>query len=187
LWLLARNGALDARAHSKDSDGLQLPHSTLPLLLTLELLCLDRAVLRSFLDRFEQRAYGTLDDLIQLRREIFDNLEEYYGTLAKTHGYTAESIKRGESLFGIDDLFEAVVDRLEGLTFEITTRSQQSVNRLGLWLTISFGAIETGFVATSIATWYYTNNLIAVLGWTVGVTLAMALAIAGLLRWKMKP
>ena len=55
-----------------------------------------------------------------LRRAIFDGLEEYYGTLAKTHGYTAEATARGESLFGIDDLFEAVVDRLEALTFEIT-------------------------------------------------------------------
>jgi hypothetical protein len=189
LWLLARNGAIAVNAHSNDTGESQLPTDTLPLLLTLEVLCLDRAVLRSFLDRFAQQAYGTVDDLIQLRREIFDNLEEYYGTLAKTHSYTADSIARGEILFGIDDLFEAVVDRLEALTFEITTRNQQSVNRLGLWLTTSFGAIETGFVAAGIATWYYanTNNLIAVLGWTVGVTLATALAIASFLRWKIKP
>jgi len=189
LWLLARNGAIAVNAHSDDTAGSQLPRATLPLLLTLEVLCLDRAVLRSFLDRFAQGSYGTVDDLIKLRREIFDNLEEYYGTLAKTHSYTADSIARGETLYGIDDLFEAVVDRLEALTFEITTRNQQSVNRLGLWLTTSFGAIETGFVAASIATWYYanTNNLIAVLGWTVGVTFATALAIASFLQWKMNP
>ena len=187
LWLLARNGAIDVNAHSNDTEESQLPRDTLPLLLTLEVLCLDRAVLRSFLDLFAQRAYGTVDDLIQLRRKIFDDLEEYYGTLAKTHSYTADSIARGETLFGIDDLFEAVVDRLEALTFEITTRNQQSVNRLGLWLTTSFGAIETGFVAASIATWYYASNLFAVLGWTVGVTFATALAIASFLRWKMKP
>lgn len=187
MWLLARNGAIDVNAHSNETGESQLPRDTLPLLLTLEVLCLDRAVLRSFLDRFAQRAYGTVDDLIQLRREIFDGLEEYYGTLAKTHGYTADAIARGEILFGIDDLFEAVEERLEALTFEITTRNQQSVNRLGLWLTTSFGAIETGFVASSIATWYYEDNLWAVLGWTVGVTIATAIAIAGFLRWKMKP
>jgi hypothetical protein len=187
LWLLARNGAIDVIAHSNETEESQLPRDTLPLLLTLEVLCLDRAVLRSFLDRMAQRAYGTVDDLIELRREIFDNLEEYYGTLAKTHGYTADSIARGETLFGIDDLFEAVADRLEALTFEITTRNEQSINRLGLWLTTSFGAIETGFVASSIATWYYANNLFAVLSWTVGVTLATAVAIAGFLRWKMNP
>lgn len=187
LWLLARNGAIDVNAHSNDAEESQLPRDTLPLLLTLEVLCLDRSVLRSFLDLFAQRAYGTVDDLIQLRRKIFDDLEEYYGTLAKTHSYTADAIARGETLFGIDDLFEAVVDRLEALTFEITTRNQQSVNRLGLWLTTSFGAIETGFVAASIGTWYYTTNLYAVLGWTVGVTFATAFAIATFLRWKMKP
>jgi len=189
LWLLARNGAVAVNARSNDTGESQLPPGTLPLLLTLEVLCLDRAVLRSFLNRFAQRAYDTVDDLIRLRREIFDNLEEYYGTLAKTHSYTADSITRGETLFGVNDLFEAVVDRLEAVTFEITTRNQQSVNRLGLWLTTSFGAIETGFVAASIATWYYanTNNLIAVLGWTVGVTFATALAIASFLRWRMNP
>jgi len=187
LWLLARNGAIDVHADSHDFGESQLPPDSLPLLLTLEVLCFDRAVLRSLLDRVSQPAHGTVDDLIQLRREIFDNLEEYYGTLAKTHSYTADSIARGEALLGIDDLFEAVTDRLEALTFEITTRNQKSVNRLGLWLTTSFGAIETGFVAASIATWYYANGLFAVLGWTAGVTFATALAIAGLLRWKMKP
>lgn len=192
LSLLARNGALDVHAQpgpSPDADDadLPLPRSTLPLLVTLELLCLERAVLRSFLDRFTRGVYGTMDDLVQLRRDIFDGLEEYYGTLAKTHGYTAEATARGEALFGIDDLFESVVDRLEALTFEITTRSQQSVSRLGFWLTTSFGAIETGFVAASIATWYYASNLGAVLGWTIGVTLATALVISSLLRWRLKP
>lgn len=191
LSLLARNSALDVHAQpgpfpDADDSELPLPRSTLPLLVTLELLCLERAVLRSFLDRFTRGVVGTMDDLVQLRRDIFDGLEEYYGTLAKTHGYTAEATVRGETLFGIDDLFESVVDRLEALTFEITTRSQQSVSRLGFWLTTSFGAIETGFVAASIATWYYVSNLGAVLGWTIGVTLATALVISGLLRWRLR-
>ena len=186
LSLIARNGAIDVHVQGADTEDALLPRNTLPLLVTLELLCLERAVLRSFLDRFSRGVYGTVDDLIQLRRDIFDGLEEYYGTLAKTHGYTAEATALGESLFGIDDLFDSVVERLEALTFEITTRNQQSVSQLGFWLTTSFGAIETGFVASSIATWYYTDNLSAVLGWTVGVTLATALVIAGLLRWRLK-
>lgn len=186
LSLVARNGAIDVHAQAKDTDESLLPRNTLPLLVTLELLCLERAVLRSFLNRFVQGVYGTLDDLVQLRRDIFDGLEEYYGTLAKTHGYTAEATALGETLFGIDDLFESVVERLEALTFEITTRNQQSVSRLGFWLTTSFGAIETGFVAASIATWYYKVDLLAVLGWTIGTTFVTALVISGLLRWKMK-
>jgi hypothetical protein len=52
------------------------------------------------------------------------------------------------------------VDRLEALTFEITTRNQQSENRLGLWLTALFGAIEAGAVAASVATWYYANKCV---------------------------
>jgi len=186
MSLLARQGAIDVHAEPAEAEGATLPRTALPLLVTLELLCLERAVLRSFLDRFAKGVYGTVDDLVQLRRDIFDGLEEYYGTLAKTHGYTAEATSRGESLLGIDDLFDSVVDRLEALTFEITTRNQQVVSRLGFWLTISFGAIETGFVAASIATWYFKSDLVAVLGWTVGVTLATALFIAGLLRWRTK-
>jgi hypothetical protein len=194
LSLIARNAAIDVHAQpgasAHESDDGPLPRNTLPLLVTLELLCLERAVLRSFLDRFARGVYGTIDDLVQLRRDIFDGLEEYYGTLAKTHGYTAEATARGEVLFGIDDLFDSVVDRLEALTFEITTRSQRTVSQLGFWLTTSFGAIETGFVAASIATWYYASvagNLGAVLGWTLGVTLATALLIAGLLRRRLNP
>jgi len=91
----------------------------------------------------------------------------------------------GESLFGINDLFDSVVDRLGALTFEITTRNQQEVNRWGFWLTTSFGAIETGFVAASIATWHYADDLFAVLAWTVGVTLTTALLIGGFLRSRL--
>jgi hypothetical protein len=185
LSLLARNAAIDVHGASREIDDSLLPHSTLPLLVTLELLCLERAVLRSFLNRFTQGVYGTVYDLVQLRREIFDGLEEYYGTLAKTHGYTAEATALGEDLFGINDLFDSVVGRLEAVTFEITSRNQQSVSQLGFWLTTSFGAIETGFVAASIATWYYADNLAAVLAWTVGVTLSTAVLISLLLRWRL--
>ena len=190
LSLMARNGAIDVHAQDDTApatDDAPLPRNTLPLLITLELLCLERAVLRSFLDRLAGGVVGTIDDLVALRRDIFDGLEEYYGTLAKTHGYTADATSRGEVLFGIDDLFDSVVDRLESLTFEITTRNQQTVNRLGFWLTTSFGAIETGFVAASIATWYYATEIGAVLAWTIGVTLVTAMGIAALLRWTMKP
>lgn len=186
LVKLLHRDALEIHAQAFSAKETLLARNTLPLLVTLELLCLERAILRSFLDRFARGVYGTVEDLIQLRRDIFDGLEEYYGTLAKTHGHTAEATALGETLFGIDDLFDSVVERLEALTFEITTRNQQAVSQLGFWLTTSFGAIETGFVASSIATWHYADNLVAVLGWTVGVTLATALVISSLLRWRLK-
>lgn len=196
LSLLSRNAAIDlhlqpsgvaaadarATASWAASDAAPMPRDTLPLLVTPELLCLERCVLRGLLDRSQAGRVGTIDELVTLRRDIIDGLEEYYGTLARTHGYTAEATARGERLFGIDDLFESVVDRVEAPTFEITTRNQQTVNRIGFWLTILFGAIETGFVASGIATWYYADDLRAVLAWTVGVTALTALAIAALLR-----
>jgi hypothetical protein len=186
LSLVARTAAIDVHGCMPALDSTQLPHNTLPLLVTLELLCLERAVLRSFLNRFTQGIYGTVDDLIQLRRDIYDGLEEYYGTLAKTHDYTAEATALGERLFGINDLFDSVVERLEALTFEITTRNQQAFSRIGMWLTASFGAIETGFVASSIAIWHYRGNLPAVLAWTFGVALGSAFLISRVLRSKMK-
>ncbi|WP_162911048.1 hypothetical protein [Azohydromonas sediminis] len=193
LSLLSRNAAIDlhleppgeacadAAADAEASGDAPMPRNTLPLLVTLELLCLERGVLRGLLDRSQAGRVGTIDELVALRRDMIDGLEEYYGTLARTHGYTAEATARGEALFGIDALFDSVVDRMEALTFEITTRNQQTVNRIGFWLTILFGAIETGFVASGIATWYYADDLPAVLSWTIGVTLLTASAIAVLL------
>lgn len=150
---------------------------------------------RSRLEALQQRLLG--EPYLQARRlqrisvgrlnlPVVEEGDPTHGTLAKTHGYTAEATALGETLFGIDDLFDSVVERLEALTFEITTRNQQSVSQLGFWLTTSFGAIETGFVASSIATWYYADNLGAVLGWTIGVTLVTALVISSLLRWRLK-
>lgn len=184
LSLLSRNAAIDVHVQTAPDAGADapMPRNTLPLLVTLELLCLERGVLRGLLERSAAGRVATIDALVALRRDMIDGLEEYYGTLARAHGYMAEATARGETLFGIDDLFESVVDRVEALTFEITTRNQQTVNRIGFWLTILFGAIETGFVASSIATWYYTDDLAAVLAWTVGVTVLTALAIAALLR-----
>ncbi len=71
--------------------------------------------------------------LVHLRRDIFDGLKAYYGTLAKTHSYTTAAKSRGESLFGIDDLFEPVVVRIDALISEIITRRQPSVSSLPSW------------------------------------------------------
>lgn len=71
----------------------------------------------------------------------------------------------------VDEVVRVGGAPLEALAFEITTRSQQSVSRLGFWLSTSFGAIETGFAAARVANWYYANNLGAVLGWTIYATL----------------
>ena len=186
LSLLSRRGAIDIHTLGPDSKMAwqehPVPRNSLPLLLTLELLSLERAVLRGLLNRFAAGSVSSIDALLALRADMIDGLEEYYGTLAQMHGYMAEVTARGEELFGIDDLFDSATDRLEAITFEITTRNQQTVNHMGFWLTILFGAIETGFLASSLATWYYVDNLLAVLSWTLGATVVTAITIALLLR-----
>jgi fatty acid desaturase len=76
--------------------------------------------------------------------------------------------------------------RLEAVSFAITTRSQRQMTLLQFWLTIVFGASEIGFIAASIATWYYRTELIAVLAWTLGAALVTGLGLALLLKGKTK-
>ncbi|MDM7912712.1 MAG: hypothetical protein QUS09_06410, partial [Methanotrichaceae archaeon] len=57
---------------------------------------------------------------------------------------------------------------------------------LQFWLTVVFGATEIGFIATSIATWYYRADLGAVLAWTVGTALASGLLLTLLLRRRLE-
>jgi len=54
------------------------------------------------------------------------------------------------------------------------------------WLTIVFGASEIGFIAASIATWYYRTGLWTVLAWTIGSALASGLLLALLLKGKVE-
>lgn len=96
-------------------------------------------------------------------------------------GFSVEATARGEELLGIENLYDSVADRLDIVTFSITTRYQRNTTRIGVWLTVIFGAIETGFVAVGIATWYYANDLGAILGWSIGMTMATALLFALLL------
>lgn len=180
ISLLARRAALDLHAPMDDANP-GVPRSALPFLITLELLALERTILRKFNDRLAREPSQNIDALLQLKRDVLDGLEEYYGTLASGSGFSVEATARGEALLGIEDLYDSVVDRLDMVTFSITTRYQRNTTRIGVWLTVIFGAIETGFVASSIATWRYADNLLAVLGWTVGMTLITALLIALLL------
>jgi len=51
-----------------------------------------------------------------------------------------------EGLLGIGDLYEAVMDRLDAVSFALTTRYQKRMTLLQFWLTIVFGATEIGFI-----------------------------------------
>lgn len=191
ITLLGRRGALDLQDRrdegSRDARALALPpRSVLAYLINLELLSIERAVLQRLYDRLTHAGPRSIADLLTLKRDIMDGLEEYYGaTLASTR-FNDVVAEQGETLLGIVDLFDAVTDRLEMVSFALTTNYQRRTTALQFWLTVVFGATEIGFIAASIATWYYSSGLGVVLGWTLGASLVSGGVLAALLRDKVR-
>jgi len=83
-------------------------------------------------------------------------------------------------------LGDAVSDRLEMLSFNLTTAYQQRMTALQFWLTVVFGATEIGFIAAGIATWYDASGLGTVLAWTVGAAAMSAGILVALLRRRIR-
>ena len=186
MTLLARRSGLDL--HDRDetvweSPGNGLPpRSALPFLITLELLLLEHAVLQHLYDRLSRHMPRSVEELIALKQEVIDGLEEYYRAITTATRFSDAVTADGERLLGVKDIYDAVMERLEAVSFAITTRSQRHMTLLQFWLTIVFGASEIGFIAASIATWYYRTGLGVVLAWTIGATLVTGLGLAALLR-----
>jgi len=179
LSLLSPRSALDLHCGLADKE-----QAALPLLISLELLVLERAVLRGFHERLTGERTKQLDELLQIKRDVADGLEEYYGSLAIGNVFSAQAMALGQSLLGIDDLHRSVISRLDMVAFGITTRLEQQTSRVSLGLAIVFGAIGNGFLAASITSWYYADAsaLGSVIAWTIATTLVTALLIAVLLR-----
>jgi len=169
LSLLSRRSALDLHARGDDAG-----RASLPLLVTLELLGLERSVLRLFLAQLTGEPARPLDELVQLKQDVLDGLEEYYGTLATGNTFSAQATAAGKSLLGLDDLHNSVLSRLDMVSFAVTTRLQKRMNLIGFWIAVLFGAIETGLVAGTIAS----SHRVA---WTVGVALISVLLISVIL------
>jgi hypothetical protein len=192
ITLLGRRSALDIHGSEDEStrgalDSGLPPRSAVPFIVTLELLLIERAVLLRLYQRLSQTGPSTIDGLLELKRQVTDNLEEYYGaTLASTRFGDAVA-EDGERLLGIVDAYDAVMDRLETVSFTLTTRYQQRMTEMQFWLTVVFGATEIGFIASGIAMWFYRSELGAVLAWTVGATLLSAGVLVALLRRRMTP
>lgn len=191
MTLLSRRNAVDLRdaeeEHAEEATPAGLPpKSALPFLVTLELLLLEHAVLQHLYDRLSRHMPKSVDELITLKQEVSDGLEEYYGAMTQATRFSDEVTADGESLLGVEDIHDAVRERLEAVSFAITTRSQRHMTLLQFWLTIVFGASEIGFLAASIATWYYRTGLWTVLGWTVGASVVTALILVLLLRGKVE-
>jgi hypothetical protein len=191
MTLLARRSGIDLRETAEDvtedapSNNLP-PKSALPFLITLELLLLEHAVLQHLYDRLSRHMPKSVDELITLRQEVTDSLEEYYGAITNATRFSDAVTADGETLLGVEDIYDAVMERLEAVSFAITTRSQRHMTLLQFWLTIVFGASEIGFIAASIATWYYRSGLGIVLSWTIGAALLSGLGLALLLRGKVE-
>jgi len=189
--LLARRSGIDLRdaeevpAEEAAPAGLP-PKSALPFLITLELLLLEHAVLQHLYDRLSRHMPKSVEELIALKQEVIDGLEEYYGAITNATRFSDAVTADGERLLGVGDIYDAVMERLEAVSFAITTRSQRHMTLLQFWLTIVFGASEIGFIAASISTWYYHTGLGAVLAWTVGAALVTGLGLALLLKGKVE-
>lgn len=189
MTLFARRSGLDLQAleslaGENDVAGLP-PHTALPFVITLELLLLERAVLQQLYEQLSRRVPRTVDELLVLKQQMLDALEEYYGAITTATRFSDAVTVDGERLLGIVDLYDAVMGRLESVSFEITTRYQQRTAMLQFWLTIVFGATGIGFLAEAIATWYYRTGLLAVIAWTIGATLVSGTALVAMLRGKV--
>ena len=191
MTLLARRGGIDLHDATEDktenaSSANLPPKSALPFLITLELLLLEHAVLQHLYDRLSRHMPKSVEDLIVLKQEVIDGLEEYYGAITSASRFSDAVTEAGERLLGVEDIYDAVKERLEAVSFAITTRAQLHMTLMQFWLTIIFGASEIGFIAASIATWYYRTGLGAVLAWTIGAALVTGLGLAMLLKGKLE-
>jgi hypothetical protein len=190
MSLLARHCGLDVHGREEPTEGSAPealpPRSALPFLITLEVLLLERTVLQQLYERLSRQVPRTVDDLLALKQEVLDGLEEYYGALTTATRFSDAVTTDGERLFGIADLYDAVMDRLDAISFAITTRYQKRMTLLQVWLTVVFGATEIGFIASGIATWYYAKDLFAVLAWTIGASVVSGALLVGLLYGKLR-
>ena len=144
------------------------------------------AVLLQLYERLSQSTPASIEGLLQLKQQVADGLEEYYGATLVVTRFGDAVAEDGERLLGIVELYDALMDRLETVSFALTTRYQQRMTQMQFWLTVVFGATEIGFIAASIATWHYRSELGAVLAWTVGATVVSAGGLVALLRRLME-
>ena len=155
LQLLSQRGALDLRAgedlgRAGDGSSVLAPHSALPLLVAIELLLMERGVLRLFHERVSTAVPASVQHLLELKAEVLDGLEEYRGTVAASNRFSTEVTSYGKRLLGIDDLYDSLVERLDAVTFEITTRYQQTTNILQFWLTVVLVALGASSLAAAV-------------------------------------
>lgn len=157
----------------------------LPFIIIIEILLLERKILRKY---YEKLAKGSLsiNGLIGLKQEILNGLEEYYGIIAKVTQFSEPLMEYGERIFGINDLYDSVIDRLDAVIFDITTNYSKNSNTLSFWLTVLFGSLDTGILIESIVFIYYVHNIPAIIAWTAMATALTSMIIFALLYRKIR-
>jgi hypothetical protein len=191
LQLLSQRGALDLRVDEEmprtgDDTLVLAPRSSLPLLVTIELLLMERSVLRLFHERVTTAAPESVQHLLELKAEVLNGLEEYRGTVAASNRFSSEVTSYGKRVLGIDDLYDFLAERLDAITFEITTRYQQTTAILQFWLTVVFTALSASTLAATVALVSYGQQPIPVAAWAAGVGIVFASLIALLLRGRLR-
>ena len=189
--LLSQRSALDLRTNEvlESVDGALVlpPRSALPLLVSVELLLIERAVLRLLHERLvDTEVPESMQRLIDLKAQVLDGLEEYRGTVAESNRFSGEVTAYGERVLGIDALYRALNERLDGVTFEITTGYQQTTNVLQFSLTVVLGALTASYLAAAIAIVHYGHDLLPIVLWAAGAGLATAAAVVILLRSRLR-
>jgi len=157
----------------------------LPFIISIELLLLEKQILEKYYRRLTKGSLS-INGLIGLKQEILNGLEEYYGIIARATQFSAPLMEYGQQILGIDDLYDSVVDRLDAVTFDITTNYGRNTNVLTFWLTILFGSLDTGLLTESIASIYYAHNLVMTVLWTALTTVVTSMGIYVLLYRRMK-
>jgi len=157
----------------------------LPFIISIELLLLEKQILEKYYRKLTKGSFS-INGLIGMKQEILNGLEEYYGIIAKATQFSAPLMEYGQQILGIDDLYDSVIDRLDAVTFDITTNYGRNTSVLTFWLTILFGSLDTGLLTESIVSIYYVHNLMMTVVWTALTTIITSLGIYALLYRRMK-
>ncbi|MDG7046745.1 MAG: hypothetical protein JRN53_04045 [Nitrososphaerota archaeon] len=177
---------MDTKEKASDDDNTRLQGKcALPFIIIIELLLLEREILRKY---YRKLATGSLsiNGLIGLKQEILNGLEEYYGIIARATQFSEPLMEFGQRIFGTNDLYDSIIDRLDAVVFDITTNYSRNSNTLSFWLTVLFGSLDTGLLTESIVSIYYIHNLPTIIGWTAIVTVLTSLTIYLLLYRKIR-
>jgi hypothetical protein len=164
---LALNVMFVNSRESPELDHLNLQgRCALPFIISIELLLLEKQILEKYYRKLTKGSLS-INGLIGLKQEILDGLEEYYGIIARATQFSEPLMEYGQQILGINDLYDSVIDRLDAVTFDITTNYERNTNVLTFWLTILFGSLDIGLLTEGIASIYYVHNLMMILIWTV--------------------